>query len=478
MIIVSDKRTADSLAARATGTSESVFIEKDDDTALRRLLTECDSYILEEHQGRRMECILILSNATSLWALQTHGFPSGVIQKADILATTPADLIAKSLLVHLPGQQHPYPSLAHAPIGRQSNTTVHLVIFGAGDVAEALAINTALTAHYPNYCRDTRLRTRITLIDNFIQQLLEQMELRYPHLLEHSWWRTLNLNVENPQCHTHPPLYEGSRKDFVDVEWEFVEASATNIAVRQKLTEWASSETQHLTVALCDDDTQMNTASALTLPEDLHRNNIPILCHTEERHLLDIVGTPNIHPFSTQDCGIETLRTLYEMAKRVHYVYSHCFQLSPDAPITPPIDIDTEKLEQQWCQVDSFTKQCSNIFSAMTLGTKMHSVGISPEEWKEYYALTRTNIETLSEVEHNRWCVEELILGYRPPTPEENEQIEADITLKKTMRKHKIHYDLRAFDDLRADATGKNVNVYDYALTQAIPLILKKCTTA
>ena len=49
--------------------------------------------------------------------------------------------------------------------------------------------------------------------------------------------------------------------------------------------------------------------------------------------------------------------------------------------------------------------------------------------------------------------------------------------MKKMLRKKKIHYDLRSFDDLRADSTGKNVNVYDMALTQGIPLIIKTCIT-
>ena len=55
--------------------------------------------------------------------------------------------------------------------------------------------------------------------------------------------------------------------------------------------------------------------------------------------------------------------------------------------------------------------------------------------------------------------------------------MEADITLKRALRKQMVHYDLRAFDDLRRDATGKNVQVYDQALVQGMPLILRTCTT-
>ena len=129
----------------------------------------------------------------------------------------------------------------------------------------------------------------------------------------------------------------------------------------------------------------------------------------------------------------------------------------------------------QWRNVGSLPKQYSNIFNAMTLATKMHSIGHTSDDWQEYYALTLDEIKILTEVEHNRWNVEELILGYRPTTDEEQKLIENDIAQKKVLRNKKIHYDLRAFDDLRSDSTGKNVNVYDMALTQGIPLIIKSC---
>jgi len=70
-----------------------------------------------------------------------------------------------------------------------------------------------------------------------------------------------------------------------------------------------------------------------------------------------------------------------------------------------------------------------------------------------------------------------LILGFRPVTDAEQQQVEKDISMKKKLRRDKIHYDLRNYNDLREDSTGKNANVYDMALTQSIPLIIKTCIT-
>lgn len=185
----------------------------------------------------------------------------------------------------------------------------------------------------------------------------------------------------------------------------------------------------------------------------------------------------SIYPFGKECCNIETLRVLKKLAQGVNYVYNHCFSLAPEDPITAPASIEKDLRETLWKNVGSLVKQYSNIFNAMTLGTKMHSIGHTSDDWKAYYALTMEEINILTEVEHNRWSVEELMLGYRPVTNEEGKLVEDDISQKKILRSQKIHYDLRAFDDLRADSTGKNVNVYDMALTQGIPLIIKTCIT-
>lgn len=474
MIIVSDNGKADSLAVLSANPSESVFIEADDDAALRRLRRECETYDPAAHDGCQLECYLLLQDAASLWIIQTMGLATELAQKVDLMVSTPEDLMAKTLLVRLPGKVTPFPPLDRQPIDRQSPSTVHLVIFGSTAMAEALAINAALVAHYPNYCRDTHLRTRITIIDENIDRLRERMTQRYGHLFEHSYLRTLDLDVAEPHCALRHPWYEGRRKDFVDVEWEFVKASAGNEAVRQKLAEWACGSRQ-LTVAVCGDSASGNIATALTLPEPLSTQGIPVLCHTRQRSLLELAAQGSVLPFSVADCSIDTLRILKEMAMRVNYVYNHCFSLPPEAPVTAPANVDVAEMRRQWAALGSFSKRNSNVFNAMTLGTKMHSAGITPDDWKAYYALSREQIESLAEVEHNRWSVEELIQGYRPVTDDEQASVERDLSLKRQLRDHKIHYDLRAFDDLRVDSTGKVVNVYDLALTQGIPLIIKTC---
>lgn len=478
MLIVNKKyREACFLTGDGINGDSCTCFEEDDNAILRRLRDEAAKYQPEEHEGKSMECRLMFAESSSLWQVLTLGMPTEISEKVDVMVTTQEDMMAKELLVNLPGHTSGYPMLDRLPQGYNSDKRVHLVIFGSTRMAEALAINAAFVAHYPNYCRDKSLRTRITIIDQDVISLRDRLLQQYQHLFDHSYHRTLDLYDSNPQCALHRPMYEGRREDFVDIEWEFVKAGVGNDAVRQKLSEWASSDGQQLTVAICGADLNQNAVTALTMPEELKRFGIPVLFQSAENPGFNYADRENIYPFSIEICRQDSLHTLKQMAMRVNYVYNHCFALPPDAPITAPTDIDKVEMERQWDRLSSFGKRYANVLNAMMLATKMHSVGLTAEDWQSYYALSREEIDILSEVEHNRWSVGTLILGFRPVTDEEQAAVEKDISLKRKLRDQKIHYDLRAFDDLRNDVTGKNVDVYDKALTQGIPLILKTCIT-
>lgn len=481
MLIISTKNKDGLLAARERAANEPVFVEDNDNAIIRRLEELAKHYDDAAYEGRRVECYVVFDDSTSLWLLQTVGLPKEIEQKIDVFASTKEDLIAKAVFLKLPTLTSIFPPLDRTPLSYDSEAIVHLVIIGFSAQAEALAINAALVSHYPNYCRDTRLRTRITIIDDDVYLGKDHLTQRYVHLFDNSYYRTIDLSDVEPHCVLHRPLYEQTRKDFVDIEWEFVNGNIRNGAVRQKLTEWSSDSRQYLTVSICHDDQNRNYNEAFSLPLDVYKNNIPVLCYTDESDIIRMANAESAYssicPFGKSLCDIGILRILKKLAQRVNYVYNHCFSLASGDPITSPSMIDEGKLETQWRNVGSLPKQYSNIFNAMTLATKMHSIGHSSDDWREYYALTLDEINMLTEVEHNRWNVEELILGYRPTTDEEQQQIENDISQKKVFRNKKIHYDLRAFDDLRSDSTGKNVNVYDMALTQGIPLIIKSCIT-
>lgn len=477
MLITSELTKECPMVVRALADGETVFAEKDDDAALLRLRAIAEG----NHSGKREECYAVFANPLTLWLLQTSGMPDEIHKKIDLFATTINDLAAKTVFVRLPHSKYEFPPLDRYSITRDTEDTVHLVIAGSGDMAEAIAINAAMVAHYPNYCRDHRLRTRITVIDERAFWLRDNMLRKYKNLFDNSYYRSLNLDVPSPRCILHKPYYSSSREDFVDVEWEFVNASISQEAVRHKLTEWATSPLKQLTLALCHDDNEINVALSLSLPDEIYANGVTVLCHTRRSEILTLAKNDsrysNLFPFGEEICDISTMKTLLRLAKRVNYVYSYFFSMPDGSPITVPMEMDEEEIQRQWDNVASLAKQYSSIYNALTLGTKMHSMGHIPRDWSTYYAVSMNEADILAEVEHNRWSVEELILGYRPVTDDEQNAVENDISLKRELRSRKVHYDLRAFSDLREDCTGKNVSVYDMALTRAIPLIIKSCIT-
>lgn len=178
-----------------------------------------------------------------------------------------------------------------------------------------------------------------------------------------------------------------------------------------------------------------------------------------------------MYPFGMLNDGCELDETLTGWAKRVNYLYRVLDDFNGAPPHYPCNVVDNE-----WNDC-SVSDKWSNIYNAMTIPTKLRSVGV------DYKSLTLRNlteeeIGLLAEVEHNRWNVEKLLMGYRPVTEKESAEIEKSIaeggSLKKDYKNRlKAHYDIRPFADLREDKNGKNVNRYDFGITKGIVDIIR-----
>ena len=431
-------------------------------------------------------CHLLLHSNVTLWLLQTLELYDDINEKFELYAFTLEDQWAKNVFCGGGQLQTRYLPLDREPIAAQSHKTVHLVICGWSDMSESLAIHAALTAHYPNAVRDQRKRTRITIIAaGDITAQAHAFIHRFQHLFDHSYYRFIDC-YEHRQPLFHRPQYSATRADFVDIEWEFVSADIHTPVIQGKLDDWAASREQLLTIALCNEQSDHNYNEAFALPSNVYENSIPVLVTMQRTGLMDKVrGTgryANLYPIGMIDSGYDISLPLLQMAKRLNFFYSCSYGQQGT-----PTDMPVEQIEAAWSKVKSFSIRYSNIFNVMTIATKMRSLGHDESAWDKFYALNQEEIETISAVEHNRWSVERLILGFRPPTDSERTairenidsilQAKADHTplpaedLKTVYKKQKIHYDLCAYEELGPDKTGQNVKVYDYDLTACIPLI-------
>lgn len=419
---------------------------EDDNKALVMLDDIAAAYDMSSNHGKRLLFHLLVQQSKTLHMLQTCDLCDAVRKKLDVYPFSIEELWSRSIV------------LDYEPITIHSDKHVHLVIFGMGEVAETMAIQAAHVAHYPNYVRNHSLRTRITMISENAETLSKGFIKRYQHLFDNCYYRIINPSEEKAVKAFHKPLYEGQREDFVDVEWEFVEAEWWDSEVREKLKLWAQDDKQLLTVVMADEDADKNVAMSMFLPDELYQQNVPI------------------HKYNPKDVEYDISMPLVQMAKNVNYVYAQCFHQNFEnwqGWIQSSVEIDGKERERLWADLPNI-KRWSNIYNAMTIPSKMRSIGLSEDDWDQFYDISQQDIEILAQVEHNRWNVEELILGFRPCTDEEQEKIAADVeTQKDAFRARKIHYDLRAYNDLRPDKTGRSAKVYDLCLSAALPLIAK-----
>lgn len=345
--------------------------------------------------------------------------------------------------------QHIIPDLAnvaleHSPIGIADDTHLHIVIDGSPAKAMRAATHAALVSHYPNFERDNRLKTRITLLCD--RRLCDDMLFEFSELFDNSFRRIVDLRDDKPQITLHQPVYQGIRKEFVDVEWEFVIGHLSQPVVRQKLRKWNDDPGQQLTILLCHDDKSKNDRYSAMLSRRL--------------------ANAKVLTVNSLDGDVTQLMA---MARYLNYFYDASFSQSQ-----VPIELPEDEVDKAWGKVGDITLQLSNIYNVLTMPVKMRTLGHTSDDWQTFYALTANEIEQLTAVEHNRWSVERLIQGTRPCTEAERAEITADISLKKRYKNEcGAHYDLVAFSELGVDETGLPVSRYDRDLTAAIPLIVK-----
>lgn len=451
-------------------------------------------YDLAKHDNKRLLCHLLLRSQTMLWMIQTMDFPKEINHTFEVYPFTIEDQWAKNVLVKLPGlhTHFDYPTLDREPITKDSRKMVHLVISGFSDQAIAFAIHAALVAHFPNYhASDNQpIRTRITFVDNDICPRRDEFVAKYQHLFENSYYRTVFPDKKDSKFHA-PEI-----KGCSDVEWEFVDASIFHPVMVEKLAAWANSPIQQLSIAITHESQRQNISEAVGLPVTIYEQGTTVYLRVKDAQSVTLLRQSrryrNIYPFGMEDCDYDVLQPLMRMAKLLNAYYSGLVKVEQG--------IDSESMvDESWHNLPSYAKRFSNVYNVMSIPTKMRSLGHDEEDWDTFYAITEQEIQEIAEVEHNRWNVEELILGFRPCTEDEKKEIAENIseymkcqeeelldkwkikdsrgrpcTLKEiykedTMRR--AHYDLRPYGDLQIDKTGQNVKRYDSDLSRCIPLL-------
>jgi len=86
----------------------------------------------------------------------------------------------------------------------------------------------------------------------------------------------------------------------------------------------------------------------------------------------------------------------------------------------------------------------------------------------DYDALTDDEVEVLANVEHNRWNVEKLLMGYRKARKNEDKYVYSEFAeALANNKKLFVHHDIRPFNQLGS------IKELDHEFSRYIPWIMK-----
>lgn len=405
-----------------------------------------------------LKCFVVIDNLTSYHVFQ--------YQKSSPVCQTELTLIdiqeswAQQVLVSRRYEQFNYPAIDREGIGADTGKRVHFVVFGMTQMALAMATTVAHIAHYPNF-KTKGLRTKITFVAPDIEQEMNFFKGHYHSLfaLSHSVYR-----AEYKTVSFCPDTEYG---DFLDVEWEFVDGGIETEPVRDLIKKWCElhqSGSDILTFAVCGKEPVANLASALYMPDVVHRMKIPVFVYqSDTSEIIEQARKTeryqHLYPFGMiHDCYDSQLYRRILHAKRINYVYSEC-----DNYVM--MTKDMQVLDALWYQLP-FANQLSNIFAANSIHTKLRSMraeGINAS------ALTDADVERYAEVEHNRWNIEKLLVGFSALTIEERKVLlsQADNPETKNAAQQKSkrlkgefrHKDITPYDRLCEDSRHYDVMI-------------------
>lgn len=307
-----------------------------------------------------------------------------------------------------------YPAIDRKGIKADSEETVRFVIYGMTQMSYAMASTVAHIAHFPNF-KDGKNKTKICFISPDIKEEMDFFLGHYDNLfrLSHADYIYWNEQGEQIRIKQRTPSLEYG--DFLDIEWEFIDGSIESENIRSLLSEWTCNKKEYLTLALCENESDANVAAALYLPEAIYAKHVPVFVYQPRSgevlkyaHKTERYG--NIYPFGMKDeCYDPLFRKRIIKAKRINYLYH-----LENNGLRYDGMADSSVLEKYWDTELAYIFKLSNLYAANSIPIKLRSVGIDPDNVDEGTVLEPSDIARLSEVEHNRWNLERLLLGTQP----------------------------------------------------------------
>ena len=361
-----------------------------------------------------------------------------------------------------------------------SDKTVHLIVAGMSKMGVAMAIEAAHLAHFPNFVRDASKRTKITFIDKNAREESEFFMGRFPDLFKLSKWTDVDGKEHNwygPSCDEYS--YFG--KNFIDIEWEFREGGVESKENRDYIESCFKEDSDEIvTIAICLPWPHQSLAAALYLPKvALHKaNDIWVYQPQSGEMLIDInrkegkdehVWKQTVYrklkPFGMLSLG-------FDAALLENDAVGYCseFWKAKDVLVEQAKNkLEEENNGENACYWDYLNIQgvksvveskvepsigklweiWSNIYQINTIEFKYRSLG------QDFSKLDAPDVKRIyAEVEHNRWNVEKLLMGFKP--------LEDHVLDTEEMETVKAYLDSRNIEAEISDGVNEKDIYYDW----------------
>ena len=370
-------------------------------------------------------------------------------------------------------------------INYDSDKSVHLIIVGMSKMGVSMAVQAAHLCHFPNFVRDRSKKTRITFIDANAAVEKDFFMGRFKEMMRLS--ATRFVDVKNGPFDDDSG-WKVPADDWVDIEWEFINGRVEQPEIQEYIEHAAADADRIVTIAVCLTKSHQAIAAALYFPESVYENCLQILVYQRLSgyivHNIACPDTPRngisryrkMRPFGMIEDGFDQDLDNDAAARMVGYAYGH-----DQDPHFEKYDEKSYKMGE-WQTKIRVSDRWSSQFFANSIDVKLRSVGSSREEdGAEIGRKLEEGMTYLKRVEHNRWCVEKLMTGFRPINDDEEREIRS---MPENERKSKndewkkwptmAHLDLRSYEGVVDidPVTARRDN--DSRLIRAIPYIVAR----
>ena len=402
-----------------------------------------------------------------------------------------------------------YPSGYGEGIDTNDPRFVHLVFVGTTNFAVAFAMEAAHVLHFPNFNKNKELKTRITFIDLNADVEKDEFITRNRHFFEVQSYRYLDLSGTMTTGRTkivRPAYFTKGDGDFLDVEFEFIKGNIFSKRVQDEISQWAKGkDKQYLSIFLAMENQRSNFVMGMNMPDEVYDNEIPIFIRQDrsdnfvtnlrtaddkELEYNKVVDGKlmiskrkaryaNIFPFGMNETAYSADNKSVKRAKLINYLYAKADYANYKFPDELVLDAIPEKMiweeaNELWNQLNVALKW-SNLYCSYSIRTKLSTLramrGLKlGDKSQDAFPLTETEIEELAKVEHNRWNVEKLLMGYRKPHSDEDKYKAPDKDAEKKLKNNRklfIHHDIRPFEELDV------IKQLDREFSRTIPWIMR-----